>query len=239
MCDSHSANHNGLRADRVVSTLEARISSGELKDCEALPSERVLMQEFGSSRTVIREAISTLANRGLIENLPRRRPIVRRPDYQTVITAAGHVVRHLVTDSAGIKNLYDSRIFIERALVRDAATSATKSNITALSDALDANHAAIQDSLEFYRTDTEFHGALYKVPSNPVFPGIHESYKSWLSPHWDRMLCSPEHNTMNFASHKAIFDAIVDRDPHAADTALTNHLMAAWEFVRTTFNNPT
>ena len=72
------------------------------------------------SRTVIREAISTLAGRGLLENRPRFRPVVRKPDYTTVLRAAGDIVRHLVADRDGIANLYRSRVFLERALVRGA-----------------------------------------------------------------------------------------------------------------------
>jgi DNA-binding GntR family transcriptional regulator len=36
-------------------------------------------------------------------------------------------------------------------------------------------------------------------------------------------------------SHKAIFDAIVERDADAAEEALETHLKAAWEYVRVTF----
>ncbi len=89
--------------------------------------------------------------------------------------------------------------------------------------------------MDFYRTDTLFHGVLYQIPKNPIFPAIHQGYTSWLAPHWEKMLRSPERNKVNYRAHKAILDAIVDRDPDAADEALTNHLKAAWEYVSVTF----
>ena len=62
-------------ADAVVAQLEARILSGKLADKQPLPSERELMEEFDISRTVVREAIATLSNRGLVESRPRFRPV--------------------------------------------------------------------------------------------------------------------------------------------------------------------
>lgn len=222
-------------ADAVVTQIEALIVAGTLRSGHPLPAERELMEEYGASRTVIREAISTLSNRGLIESKPRFRPIVRKPDYGTVLHATGHIVQHLLTQRGGVKNLYDSRVFIERGLVRDAATSATKEDIHDLKAALAANQAAIPDSLAFYETDTAFHGVLYRIPKNPIFPTMHAGYTAWLGPHWKKMERSPERNAVNFLAHQAILDAILERDPSAAEEALASHLRAAWDHVRTTF----
>ncbi|WP_371158088.1 FCD domain-containing protein [Jannaschia sp. 2305UL9-9] len=231
-----SADTSARAADAVVAALEARITSGDLVDSEPLPAERDLMKEFGASRTVIREAISALSTRGLVENRPRFRPIVRKPGYDAVLQAAGKVVPLLLTQDGGIRNLYDSRVFLERALVREAAVAATRDDIVALREALAANEAAIDDSLEFYRTDTAFHGTLYAMRRNPIYPALHEGYTNWLAPHWERMLRSPERNRGNYLAHKAIFDAILERDPDAAEAALSRHLNAAWEYVRVTFD---
>lgn len=223
-------------ADAVVKALETEILSGALPDGRPLPAERDLIQRFGASRTVIREAIIMMSARGMLQSRPRHRPIVKRPDYHTTIDSIGSIIRHLLVDSTNVRNLFDTRIFIERGLVRDAAMSGTKADIEKLAAALEANHAAIDNSEDFYRTDTEFHGVLYGMTRNPVFPAVHAAYAAWLSPHWLRMQRYPERNRVNYGSHKAIFDAIVDRDPEAAERALTDHLRSAWEYVRVTFD---
>lgn len=222
-------------ADTVVAQLEARIVSGELANGQPLPVERELIEDFGTSRTVIREAISSLTMRGLIKHKPRCRPIVHKPDFETVLHVSSNTIQHLLTEPGGVKNLYESRVFIERALAREAATSATKEDIADLKTALAANAAAIKDSLEFYRTDTAFHGVLYGIPKNPIFPVIHAGYTAWLAPHWKKMLRSPDRNALNFEAHQAIFSAILERDPTAAETALATHLAAAWDHVQSTF----
>jgi DNA-binding FadR family transcriptional regulator len=225
-------------ADAVVARVESRIISGELADGAFLPAERELMAEYGISRTVAREAVARLASRGLIEARHRYRPVVRRPGYDAALSAAGGVVSHLLGQNSGVKNLYDIRVFLEAALVRNAALHARKDDIGALRSALAANEAAIPDSQLFYTSDVAFHAVVYDIPRNPVFPAVHRAFTLWLSPHWERMLRSPERNRVNYLSHRSIFEAIVDRDPDAAERALQNHLGAAWEYVRGTFDEP-
>jgi DNA-binding FadR family transcriptional regulator len=232
----NSANQSGRAADAVIAKLEEQIVTGVLENNVPLPAERHLMEQFNASRTVIREAIATLSNRGLIESKPRFRPVVKKPDYATALTAVGGIVRHLLSERSGVKNLYDSRVFIERALVRQAALAAQKGDIQHLTEALAENKSAIDNSEAFYATDVAFHGVLYNIPRNPIFPAIHEGYTSWLAPHWEKMLRSPERNLVNYKSHEAILGAIVERDPDAAEEALVNHLKAAWEYVRVTFD---
>lgn len=227
--------HTDRAADSIVRQLEHRISSGELAPGLPLPAERDLMREYDVSRTVVREAISTLAYRGLIENRPRFRPIVRRPDYEAVFESMGGVANLLLGKDTGVKNLYESRIFVERMLVRDAAVSARKNDIAQLTEALEQNKAAIDNAEKFYETDIDFHAVLYEIPRNPIFPALHRAYKSWLHPQWITMPRSAERNYVNYLSHELIYKAIVDRDPDAAEAALSAHLNAAWEYVRASF----
>ena len=222
-------------ADTIVADIERQIASGVLKGAAPLPSERELMEEFGASRTVIREAITALSNRGLIETRPRFRPIVRQVGYDTVIDTTGPVIRQLLHDQSGVKNLYDTRIFIERGLVRDAAEKASREDIQALKSALQANRDSLGCSQAFFRTDIAFHSVLYQIQSNPIFPAVHEGFVSWLSPQWQQMERLPEHDQRNYDAHTAIYQAILERDPDAAEKALVAHLTAAWEFVRSTF----
>ena len=222
-------------SETVVRALETRIASGDLPQGARLPAERELMDRYGISRTVVREAIATLASRGLVESRPRFRPVVRKPGFDAALSAVGGVVGHLLGEPGGVRNLYDTRVFIEAGLVRQAALAARREDIAALRAALAANEAAIPDAERFYETDVAFHAALYAVPRNPVFPATHRAFTAWLSGHWLRMPRSPERNRANHRSHRAILDAILERDPDAAEAALRAHLQAAWEYVRATF----
>ncbi|MCJ7874079.1 FCD domain-containing protein [Phaeobacter sp. J2-8] len=230
-----SVNKSGRAADTVVRQLSEKIQSGEYTDGTPLPPERLLMEEFGISRTVVREAVQALSKQGMLEARPRHRPIVRKPGYDAAISAMETVVSHLLNNSGGVKNLFDTRILVEGALVRQAAQQAQRDDIAALKSALEANGAAIDDSEEFYRTDRAFHALLYEISHNPVLPSLHKAYVTWLAPQWSRMPRLPERNRVNYEAHVRIFDGILMRDPDAAEAALRTHLEQAWSQVCETF----
>ena len=69
-----------LSADSVVQATADDILSGQLPAGAKLPSERDLAQQFQVSRPLIREALRSLAEMGLIETLPARGTFVRAVD---------------------------------------------------------------------------------------------------------------------------------------------------------------
>ena len=189
----------GRRSDAVAAELVRMIQSGTFQEGQRLPAERDLMQRYGVSRSAVREAIVSLANRGLIETRRGHRPIVRKADYEIAVDRVGNIVGHLVVDRKGVWNLFETRIFIEAALARWAANHARRVDIDDLRAALDENREAIGDS------------------------------------HWRSMRRGAGIDQMNHAGHQAIFEAIAARDPDSAEEAMRRHLVAAWEFVRSTF----
>ncbi len=221
----------------VVQQIEELIALGEFPLDKPLPPERELMAKFGASRTVIREAIAQLASQGLLDVRPRHRPIVRQPGYDAVIGAMGGIVKHQLAREGGVRQLYELRIFCERMLVREASVKATKEDIRNLKDALCENERQIPNSQKFYETDIAFHGTLFHMTTNPIFSGIHGAFSTWLSPKWAMMARSPERNQRNFDAHKAIYDAILERDPDLAEKQLIDHLDTAWQDIKDNFSN--
>ena len=226
-------------ADKIIASLENRIFSGQIGNGEKLPSERALMEEFGASRTVVREAIKSLGGKGLIEIRPRFRPVVIQPNVETALGVLEAQVKHLIGQAGGVRHLFEARIFIEAGLVRLAATDADKNDVRRLREALAQNGDSIQDSARFYETDMAFHAVLYTIPDNPIFPSVHRAFCDWLAGHWRQMPRLPERNLRNFEWHTAIFEAITSRDPDEAESMLRRHLDDAWKQVEITFGDLT
>lgn len=225
----------GRRSDAVAQELAHSIRSGDLQVGERLPAERELMRRYGVSRSAVREAIASLAGRGLVTTRLGHRPLVRILDYDIATDTIGHLVGTLAADRTGVWNLFDSRIFIESGLARWAASHARRDDLEELRSGLEANRQAIGDAVQFDETDAAFHAVLYRMPGNPIYPAIHKAYVEWLIQHWRSMKRGADIDRMNHAGHQAIFDAIAARDPDGAEEALRRHLIAAWEFVRSTF----
>lgn len=222
-------------ADQLIAAFEERILAGELAPGDPLPPEREIVQEHGVSRTVVREALRVLSSRGLIDARPGYRPVVARPGYDAAIDVVGSLMTQMLGKTGGVRNLFDLRIRMEVSLVRDAALTADSKSIERLETALEDNRRAIEDSELFYQTDTAFHGIFYEVTGNPILPAIHRAYTDWLSVQWKQMPRLPDRNRSNYEAHKAVFDAILRRDPDRAEQALRYHLDAAWQQVSTTF----
>jgi len=53
--------------EQIVQQIEDSIMQGALKPGDQLPAERELAQQFGVSRTAVREAVKTLREKGLLE----------------------------------------------------------------------------------------------------------------------------------------------------------------------------
>lgn len=236
MTEGKCAPKSRRAADGLIQVFEKQILDGTLRVGEPLPPEREIVQTYGVSRTVVREAVLALSNKGLVDARPRFRPVVRKPGYDAALQAVGSAATRLLSAPGGVKNLFDLRIMMEAALVRQAALEADKDQIAKLKDALRANEAAIADSETFYETDIGFHGVLYEIPDNPLLPSIQRAYTDWLSSHWRKMPRQPDRNRENYVAHARIFDAILLRDPDAAEQALRAHLASAWQQVRQTFD---
>ncbi|MBV8143315.1 MAG: GntR family transcriptional regulator, partial [Verrucomicrobia bacterium] len=126
----------GRRASALHDHLASVILRGDLAAGNPLPSERELMRQFGASRSVVRETIIALANQGLLKTRSGYRPVVSRPDYDSVLGSMDQLMAHLITQEEGVKNLFDSRIFFEAALARWAALNARKEHIQDLEQKL-------------------------------------------------------------------------------------------------------
>jgi DNA-binding FadR family transcriptional regulator len=224
------------RVSSVVSdTLAAMIQGGELPVGSRLPPERELMRRFGISRTAVREGIAALAHRGLLLTRPGYRPVVRRPDYSTAFGTLTRLVEHLTEDEQGVWNLFETRIFLEAALARNAALRGKGGDIEEMGNALAANRSAIGEHPGFYMTDVAFHEMLYRMAANPIYLAIHRAYVEWLMSHWQAMPRGSDIDRMNYTAHEAIFGAIVARDADTAESLLRKHLETVWQFVRATF----
>ncbi|WP_342077631.1 FCD domain-containing protein [Yoonia sp. SS1-5] len=224
-------------ADDLFRTLEDMINTGVLKEGDPLPPEREIVSTYGVSRTVVREALLAMSNKGLVEARPRYRPIVRRPSYKTAIKTVDNVVGRLLREPDGVANLFETRILIEVALAREAAKRPDDAHIAPLKQALEDNHAAIKDSEAFYQTDMAFHKVLFDLSGNPVLPAIHAAYSTWLAPQWSQMPRRPTRNSRNFAAHERIFEAIQAGSADAAEEAVRAHLHEAWQQVKETFGD--
>jgi GntR family transcriptional regulator, transcriptional repressor for pyruvate dehydrogenase complex len=156
-------------AQRVVAGLKDKILAGELPPGHKLPSEAELIDEYGVSRTVVREAVTRLRAEGLVETFQGRGSFVLAMPEPTSFTVESAAIRthHDVLD------MIDFRLGIESEA---AALAAARSDTVArqkIRDALDAFvNAAPEDQVE---ADFGFHRAVAAATGNRFYLDLLDS----------------------------------------------------------------
>ena len=157
---------------------------------------------------------------------------MRRPGYDAALSAAEARGEDLLSGAGGVKNLYDLRLFLEGALVRNAALHARKDDISAMRQALEANQGAIPDSARFYATDAASMPCFTKFRRTRFFPHA----QGFTAPPAGPALGAHHAGialdaiAVNYLSHREIFQAISSSvTGRSRSAALENHLSAAWE----------
>ena len=150
-------------AQRVVAGLKDKILAGDLPPGHKLPSEAELIEEYGVSRTVVREAVTRLRAEGLVETFQGRGSFVLAMPEPTSFSVESSAIRthHDVLD------MIDFRLGIECEAAALAAARVDDAGGAAIRKALGAFvKAAPQDQVE---ADFEFHRAVAAASGNRFY----------------------------------------------------------------------
>lgn len=155
-------------SDQVTDQLLELIAQGKLKPGEKLPSERELAENFGVSRTVVREAVRSLTAKGLLEVNAGSGMTVRKPTASSISDHFKLLLR-LNSDGDPLEYIFDVRHVLEVEIAGQAAEKATPEDIQEMERHLQLM-AQSHDKLEQAATaDVEFHAALARATQNPLF----------------------------------------------------------------------
>jgi DNA-binding FadR family transcriptional regulator len=156
-------------AQRVVAGVKDKILAGVLPPGHKLPSETELVEEFGVSRTVVREAVTRLRAEGMVETFQGRGSFVLAMPEPTSFTIESAAIRthHDVLD------MIDFRIGIESEAAALAAARVDAASAEAVQSALDAFVAAApEDAVE---ADFRFHRAVAAASGNRFYLDLLDS----------------------------------------------------------------
>lgn len=220
--------------ETVAGELTEAILSGRLVQGQRLPSERDLGEQFGVSRTVIREAVRTLAARGLVSVTSGRGVAVAAIEPGTVSDTLRLFIRGQQAFDYG--RIHEVRSTIEVETARLAAERATPDDLARLSELCEqlaedlkrGDHAAASE------VDFEFHRALAAATQNDLFLIMLDSISDVLRDVRDRAFHVDGVGESGLTGHLEILKAVRNRDAEGARSVMASHLEEAERIWRRT-----
>jgi DNA-binding FadR family transcriptional regulator len=214
----------------VAEELAHQIIGGRSPAGAVLPAEPVLGDRFGFSRTVIREALKLLEERGLVRVEQGRGTTVRPRDAWNLLDPL--VIRIALAyddEMTLLDNLITVRRVLEREMARAAATRLTDADIAALEENLEQMQTAYDDYGRFRDFDLSFHAIVMKASGNDVgqtiVHTIHQHAGMMRPIAAAQSRAELERTT---TEHRAILDALVARDGETAGERVAAHIDFAW-----------
>jgi DNA-binding GntR family transcriptional regulator len=207
MVDQMAYHEVGDPEKRAVHLLRLWIVNGQFEPNERLV-ERDLARMMAVGRGAVRTALARLESEGLVEHHRHRGARVRRIEPREA------------------SEILEVRSVLEGLTARHAATIADEHDIGVLSDILEemARRREAGDLLGMSDQNAVFHHQLTLTARHLTARRLIESLRTQLVRFQYRTILVPGRSERSFAEHQAIFEAVANGDPDAAESAMRTHL---------------
>jgi GntR family transcriptional repressor for pyruvate dehydrogenase complex len=157
-------------AENVAAQLERLIVEQHFETGDRLPPERELAERFGVSRTVVREAVRTVASKGLLDVRAGSGTLVRKPSSETVAASVALLVS--MNGQTTPAKVVEVRRILEVEIAGLAALRRTDDDLRRMETILRSAAEKIDDPETFIETDVAFHAALAQATQNELFSAL-------------------------------------------------------------------
>lgn len=208
---------------QVAGVLARRIASGGITGGLG-PSEQQILQEFGVSRAVAREALKILAALDIVEIAQGRRVVLRPADEWDYFSPLlidwlpQEQIRQLLAEA------HATRLIIEPAIAAIAAKHMTEENLAHLGKLLKAMSENEDDPDAYLKLDLDFHMEICRAARNRILERFMYSSRWWQTA--SRRISNQVPHALPSATemHRSIYEALLARDPKRAQEAMHFHL---------------
>jgi GntR family transcriptional repressor for pyruvate dehydrogenase complex len=213
-----SANRHPSLVDSAIETIRQRIEDGGFVNGDRLPPERVLVDELRISRTVLREALSSLEALGLIEARGTRGRFVTEGGSsersRVIVSNWLHDHAREILEMDEIRSILESHAIL--SLTEWEAVDAARRAGAVLGNQRDA--VARDDAVEAARLDAEFHSVLASYTKNGALQALLQQLIAAARPETLAVYSLPEASARSLAQHEEIVEALARSDiPVVAD----------------------
>ena len=205
----------------IVNQIRKMILSGELKKGDQLPSERDMAQQFGVSRTAVREAIKSLSEIGLIDIMVGRGTFVANNTADRIVESVNLL---LDVEKVVKEDLHYARKVLEAPIAKLAAKNRKQENIDQLQFLIEKMEKSKNHTKKFIEVDMEFHVELAKASGNSAFVVLTQAIMQILRSDLTFVLNFQDQTETALSHHKKILKNIVSQDIEGAELAMQSHM---------------
>ncbi|RXZ79034.1 FadR family transcriptional regulator [Paenibacillaceae bacterium] len=197
--------------DDIVAQLQTKISGGDIKPGEKIPTEPELMEQFGVGRSTVREAVRVLVHAGLLE---------KKQGFGTYLKTDPVIQEPLMhrLQRAEILEVYEVRRGLELEISRLAAERRDDKDLEAMREHLDIRNAALQaGNVEAYlNADIAFHLAVAVASKNSIFIDLYRTFSTVVHETLHKLARNFQDHNRNVAQHENLYLAIKRQDAQSA-----------------------
>ena len=200
---------------RVFQSIREDILSGRYEQNTEL-KEAAIGAELGVSRTPVREALRQLELEGLVTIIPNRGA------YVNMITAKD------------VQDIYVIRSMLEGLCARWATQSITDEQLDSMEETLCLSeyHTSKKNYEKLYELDSLFHEQLYEAGGSRILNHILSDFHDYVKMVRKATISTISRSVTSTEEHRAIFEAIKEKDPDKAEALAKEHVKHTIESIQ-------
>lgn len=213
----------------VVGDLIERVARGEFRPGLPFVNETRLGQDYGVSRPVIREALRTLADKGMITVRHGRGTVVNEREEWDLVDP--EVLSALIAQDRSpevLSQLVRVRAAVEAELARSATETMSDADLDQLQKLFAELEASKDDISRYQPTDRAYHDLIMRCSNNAFGRTIVRKVSAWSRAAPRPLGYDLREVAVSLAGHRRLHAAILARDPLAAAEAMRSHILDAW-----------
>src|SRR5690625_3979089 len=207
------------RYEQLIGWLSEYIQKHGLELGDRLPSERAMAAQACVSRSSVRQGVTALQAKGVVE--------IRHGDGTYLVRPLRNAesVETLLAQRHRLPEVMEARSALEIELARLAALRRTPDDLKAIDAAIDRMSAELDAGSHGFEGDAMFHEAISLAAHNRVMADL-MGHLAWsLAQVRQSSLHDPQRRRTSLQQHRAIAEAIRNSDPDTAVRATRDHIV--------------
>lgn len=216
--------------DEAIGKIKQLILSGQLRPGDKLPREKEFGVQLGLSRSSLREAVRALTLLGILRSRRGDGTYVTSLEPEQLMDTLSYVVDLLQDES--IVEVYEVRRLLESAATSLAVARLNKASLLRMRDCM-GRMENTSDVEKLVEADIEFHNIIASASGNAILTSLIDGMASrtFRARRW-RGITEEGALDRTHAEHRAIYQAIMDRDPELARMAAAVHIAEGESWIK-------